>query len=165
MRALAQDDPATMPPQPGDYLVRASGDDRTTPLTPEDLEVGARPIPAWPAAADSQTVRSGTLFNMLTLSRWDPAALGPAAEGFAADGVVALSIICTHASCEVTDWAEDVQVLECPCHLSRFDPRNNGAVVQGPATRKLPALALAVDNGRIVVAQPFDSRVGGDVNE
>ena len=53
-------------------------------------------------------------------------------------------------------------MIECPCHLSRFDPRNNGAVVLGPATRKLPALGLAVEGDRIVVSQPFDGRVGGD---
>jgi rieske iron-sulfur protein len=163
VRAFAQD-AATMPPQPGDYLVRATGDD-IAPLTPADIETGARAIQVWPAAADGEIVRDGTLFNLLIVSRWDPAMLGAEAQGYAAEGVVAQSVICTHSACEVTDWAEDLQVLECPCHLSRFDPRFNGAVVQGPATRRLPALALAMEGERIVVARPFDSRVGGDVTE
>jgi ubiquinol-cytochrome c reductase iron-sulfur subunit/rieske iron-sulfur protein len=155
-------DAATAPPQPGDYLVRATGDDQTTPLKPADIVVNAQPIQAWPADTATQTVRNGTLFNLLLVSRWDPANLSPEAQARAGEGVVAQTAICTHAACEVTDWAAEFWLMECPCHLSRFDPRNNGAVVQAPATRKLPALGLAVEGEKIVVSQPFDGRVGGD---
>jgi rieske iron-sulfur protein len=160
--ALGQEDVAAAPPQPGDYLVRASGDDQTTPLTPEDIVPNAHPIQAWPADAASETVRSGSLLNLLVLSRWDPAVLSPEGQAYAAEGVVAQTAICTHAACEVTDWVAESFIMECPCHLSRFDPRQNGAVMQGPATRKLPALALKMEDGRIVVSAPFDGRVGGD---
>jgi rieske iron-sulfur protein len=155
-------DAATAPPQPGDYLVRASGKDQTTPLTLADIVANAQPMQAWPADTATQTVRSGTLFNLLLVSRWDAASLGPDAQARAAEGVVAQTAICTHAACEATGWATDYPVIECPCHLSRFDPRNNGAVVLGPATRKLPALGLALEGDRIVVSQAFDGRVGGD---
>ena len=81
---------------------------------------------------------------------------------YAAGGVVAQTTICTHAACEVTDWMAESFHMQCPCHFSVFDPRQNGAVIQGPATRKLPALALSMDGDRIVVREPFDGRVGGD---
>jgi ubiquinol-cytochrome c reductase iron-sulfur subunit/rieske iron-sulfur protein len=151
-----------MPPQPGDFFVHATGEDKT-PLTPDMIELGGRPIRAWPADPATGTPRDGTLYNLVMLSRWEPDQLGPEAQANAAEGVVCQTVICTHASCDITDWVEDAQVVECGCHFSRFDPKFNGAVVQGPATRKLPALALAMADGRVVVKAPFDGRVGGDV--
>ena len=151
-----------MPPQPGDLLVRASGDDRTTPLTVADLEVGAAPLQAWPADPVTGAARDRTLFNLLLLSRWDLAQMTADAQANAAEGVIATTIICTHSACEVSDFVSEFSIMECPCHQSRFDLRANGAVVQGPATRKLPALGLAMEDGKLVVARAFDGRVGGD---
>jgi ubiquinol-cytochrome c reductase iron-sulfur subunit/rieske iron-sulfur protein len=162
--AFGQEDVSREPPAPGDYLVFAYGDDRTTPLTPESIVQNAGPVQAWPVDAASDTVRSGSALNLLMLSRWDPAVLSPEGQDYAAGGVVAQSAICTHAACEVTDWVAASFHMECPCHLSQFDPRQNGAVIQGPARRKLPALALALEDDRIVVRTPFDGRVGGDVS-
>jgi ubiquinol-cytochrome c reductase iron-sulfur subunit/rieske iron-sulfur protein len=159
--ALGQE-AAALPPQLGDLLVRASGDDQTTPLTPADLEIGAGQIQAWPADPVTGEARSRSLFNLLVLSRWDDAELSSDTLPNAAGGVVANTIICTHAACEVTDWVADAKIFECPCHLSRFDPKRNGAVVQGPATRKLPSIALRLEGERLVIAGAFDSRVGGD---
>ena len=34
------------------------------------------------------------------------------------------------------------RILECPCHNSRYDPRNAAAIVDGPTTRALAALPL-----------------------
>jgi Rieske Fe-S protein len=99
------------------------------------------------------------------LTRWEPGDLTADAQAYAADGVVCQTEICTHASCEVTDWIAEDRVIECPCHFSRFDPKANGAVVVGPAYRKLPALQLATADGRVVVNSAFDGRVGGDVTE
>jgi ubiquinol-cytochrome c reductase iron-sulfur subunit/rieske iron-sulfur protein len=161
---FAQGDVRTTPPQPGDVLVLTTSDG-FVPIKPEDLEVGGRPLRAWPAEPGSQTLRDGTLYNLLVVSRWDTADLGPDGARDAADGVVAQTAICTHTACEVADWVEEFRVMECPCHFSRFDPKNNGAVVQGPATRRLPALPLTMADGVVVVAQVFDSRVGADVNE
>ncbi|WP_172121911.1 MULTISPECIES: Rieske 2Fe-2S domain-containing protein [unclassified Devosia] len=102
------------------------------------------------------------MFNLLVLSRWDDAELSPDTLPNAAGGVVANTVICTHAACEVTDWLPDAKIIECPCHLSQFDPKRNGAVVQGPATRKLPSIALGLEGDRLVIAGAFDSRLGGD---
>jgi rieske iron-sulfur protein len=162
--ARAQGDPATLSPQIGDYFVRATGEDKS-PITPESIEIGAAPFSAWPVDAATDTVRDGTLYNLVNLSRWEPTDLTADAQAFAADGVVCQTVICTHASCEVSDWIADARVIECPCHFSRFDPKANGAVTQGPAFRKLPALQLALADGRVVVNSAFDGRVGGDVDE
>lgn len=164
--ALAQGDApnaevASAPPQEGDYLVRASGDDQITPLTPEDITPNSAPLQAWPADSATQTVRNGSYLNLLVLTRWDPAVLSPEGQEYAAGGVVAQSAICTHEGCEVTGWVAESFWMECPCHLSRFDPRQNGAVMQGPAVRKLPALKLKLEEDKIVVAAAFDGRVGG----
>jgi ubiquinol-cytochrome c reductase iron-sulfur subunit/rieske iron-sulfur protein len=151
----------TMAPQVGDILVRASGKDMT-PLKPDDIVLDARPINAWPADPATGLPRDGTLFNLLLLSRWNPAEMTADAQANAVDGVIANTVICTHAGCEITDWVEDQKILECPCHLSRFNLRQNGAVAQGPAARKLPALGLALSGANIVVAKTFDGRLGGD---
>jgi rieske iron-sulfur protein len=51
-------------------------------------------------------------------------------------------------------------ILECPCHNSRYDPRNAAAIVDGPTTRALAALPLRITAGKLVVAQPFIGRLG-----
>ena len=54
----------------------------------------------------------------------------------------------------------DSGLLECPCHESRYNPRDAAAVVDGPTPRALPALPLAVADGKLVVAKPFIGRPG-----
>ena len=158
--AFAQETPASMPPQVGDFLVLARGGARTA-LAPADIPLDAEPVDAWPQAPDG-TIRRSNQDNRLMLFRFDPATLAPEVTAMAADGVIALSIICTHAGCDVSNRLPD-GIMECPCHGSRFDPRLNGAVVLAPANRKLPQLALAVNaEGKITVTAGFDGKVGGD---
>lgn len=162
-KALAQDDPASMPPQIGDVLVRTRGEDKTTPLTANDIEVAAAPIEAWAMDPASGTVRNGSNFHRLLVSRWAPGDISEEAQAFAAEGVIAHTIICTHAACEVTDWVADEQVLECPCHFSRFSPKDGAEVVSGPARRHLPMLTLEIaEDDSLTVAAQFDSQLGGD---
>jgi rieske iron-sulfur protein len=78
----------------------------------------------------------------------------------AADGVVAYSAICPHAGCEVDGLIGDQKILECPCHNSKYNPREGAAIVEGPATRGLAALPLKVVDDRLVVAKPFIGRLG-----
>ncbi len=50
-----------------------------------------------------------------------------------------------HASCTIADWILTRNVIACDCHSSEFDPREAGKVVDGPAARPLPPLALKTD--------------------
>jgi cytochrome b6-f complex iron-sulfur subunit len=67
------------------------------------------------------------------------------------DGAVrAFSRRCTHEGCSV-GWDAGEQVLSCPCHGSRFDPNDEGAVLRGPARSPLPAVAVVVDEAEGVL--------------
>jgi len=61
--------------------------------------------------------------------------------------VHAFSATCTHQGCTVSGVSGGT--INCPCHGSRFNA-DTGAVVQGPATRPLPAVAVTVQGDRIV---------------
>lgn len=52
----------------------------------------------------------------------------------------ALSRRCTHLGCKLNYFAEH-DILECPCHQSRFNPRT-GEVERGPANKKLAFLPV-----------------------
>jgi len=160
-RAAAADEAAkNLFPQPGDLLVLADSDSANAPLKPADLKLGADPYLAWAFDPKGKIVRDGQRFNQVLLMRFDPASLSEREKKWAAEGVVAYSAICTHQGCTVTYWLAKEQVLECPCHQSRYDARNGAQVVAGPAPRALPALPLRVANGVLVVAAAFTSRVG-----
>lgn len=62
--------------------------------------------------------------------------------------VVAFSAICTHAGCQVVPNGGE---LDCPCHGSVF-AAGTGAVLQGPASRPLPSVAVKVQDGEVVEA-------------
>jgi cytochrome b6-f complex iron-sulfur subunit len=69
------------------------------------------------------------------------------------DGIYAVSIICTHLGCVVKVEGDG---FKCPCHGSQF--RRDGEVVQGPAPKALPWLAVSlsadgtciVDEGTVI---------------
>ena len=144
--ARAQDDPATVRPRPGDLLVR-DGDAERKPLARDDIADNAKPILAWAVEPASGIVRNGSRFNRVVIGR-----IG--------DEVFAYTAICTHDGCDVTDWLADEHVLSCPCHYSKFDPKDGGRVKDGPAPRALPQLPLTVADGKLVVSAPFTSKVG-----
>lgn len=157
-KAPGQEDPTSIRPKEGDLLVRA-GDSSTTALTPDDIPVGGKQTMAWPMDPAGKAVRSGSRLNLLLLLRLDPEKLSPETKSRAADGVVAYTAICTHTGCEVTEWVPDEQILFCPCHSSKFEPKDGARVVDGPAPRNLPALPLKLVEGNLVVAKPFTARV------
>ena len=52
----------------------------------------------------------------------------------------ALSRRCTHLGCKL-NYHEDGDILECPCHQSRFNVET-GEVIQGPAQKALTFLPV-----------------------
>ena len=53
----------------------------------------------------------------------------------------AVSRTCTHLGCRI-NFLEDKQLIECPCHQSRFSLR--GERLAGPAQRNLPVFPVEV---------------------
>jgi Rieske Fe-S protein len=152
-------EPSSARPAADDFLVKI-GDATLTPLTPDAIPLASTPVMAWAMSPADRTVRSASRLNRVLLLRLDTDALAPKTRALAADGVVAYSAICTHTGCDVGSFLDDEQVLYCECHESKFDPKDNARVTDGPAPRSLPALPLKVVDGRLVVAAPFTSRVG-----
>ena len=146
-------------PKEGDFLVSIESE---TPerLAPADIPLGGPALLAWPIDPATGTVRKDSRLNKVLLVRLDPATLVGSTVDRAAEGVVAYSAICPHAGCEVNGWMADQQILECSCHYSHYNPREGAAVIDGPATRALPALPLKLVDGKLAVAKPFTSRVG-----
>ncbi|PWT80844.1 MAG: hypothetical protein C5B57_11585, partial [Blastocatellia bacterium] len=158
-RVSSQGEAATIRPKQGDLLIRV-GDSTMTPLTPDDIPAGVAQTMAWAMEPGAKIVRDGSRLNRVLLIRLDAEKYSADTQTRAASGVVAYTAICTHTGCEVTDWLADEQVLYCPCHFSKFDPKDGARVVDGPAPRTLPALPLKVIDGNLVVAGAFTARVG-----
>jgi rieske iron-sulfur protein len=156
---LAQTEPARERPKEGDLLV-AVGADPAEPLKLDDLPLDTKQTFAWPMDPETKTVRNGSRLNKVLLLHLDAGGFDPGTKERAVEGIVAYSAICTHTGCDVTGWHPDTQLLECPCHYSLYDPREAAKVVSGPAPRRLPALPLKSEEGRLVVAKPFTGRAG-----
>jgi len=60
--------------------------------------------------------------------------------------VVAFSAVCTHQGCIIQP---EKKGLNCPCHSSLFDTAT-GEVLQGPATKPLPAVKVAVQGDKVI---------------
>jgi rieske iron-sulfur protein len=120
----------------------------TPRLKPDDLPLDSKQTFARPMDPTTSTVRNGSRLNKVLLLRLDPEGFDPETKEHAADGVVAYSAICVHTGCDVTNWHPDRQLLECPCHYSTYDPKEDAKVVSGPAPRRLPALPLKIVRGR-----------------
>jgi ubiquinol-cytochrome c reductase iron-sulfur subunit len=73
---------------------------------------------------------------------------------------VAFSKICTHAGCPVGLYQADSYELFCPCHQSVFAVLEAAAPIGGPATRPLPQLPLAIENGFLVATGDFPEPAG-----
>jgi cytochrome b6-f complex iron-sulfur subunit len=58
-----------------------------------------------------------------------------------AQGFYAVSAVCTHLGC-ITQWKPEDNLIECPCHGSKF--QSNGTVVAGPAPGPLPHFAISL---------------------
>jgi rieske iron-sulfur protein len=143
----------------GDVFVPIDGGGQS-PIEPRDVPIGGPPLFVWPMEPASKLVRNGSRLNKVLLLRLDPATFDAVTREHAADGVVAYTAVCPHTGCDVTDWLAESKLLECPCHMSQYNPGAAGALVAGPAPRALPALPLKITDGKLMVAKPFTSRVG-----
>jgi Rieske Fe-S protein len=157
--ALAQQDPATLRPRVGDYLVRQD-DPAGKPLTPADFPLHAEQTFAWAVDPADKTVRKGSRLNGVILVRYEPAELSDETRVRAAEGVVAYTQICTHNGCDVASWIAAERLAMCACHFTKYDLRDGARVTEGPAPRPLPALPLKLEDGRLVVAKAYTDRVG-----
>ncbi len=64
-------------------------------------------------------------------------------------GIYALSLICTHAGCDISqDGSVSPSEIDCFCHSSVFDA--NGAPRSGPARSPLPHFPVDVDGSGIL---------------
>ena len=91
-----------------------------------------------------------------------PQALDEETRSASADGIIAYSAVCTHAGCPITGFLEEqgMRVLKCFCHNSVYDPRQQGTVLSGPATRRLAVLPVRIADGALTVAAKFNGKVG-----
>jgi len=153
-------DDAVAPPQADDVLVFAYGDRAGQVIAATDVALGAKQLLAYPLQPTPRRVRDGSRLNQLIVVRLPPEKLTDQTRARAADGIVAYSGVCTHTGCDVTDWYGDVLRFKCPCHESEFDPSDGARVVGGPAPWQLAALPLKLVDGALVVAGPFEGRVG-----
>ncbi len=63
----------------------------------------------------------------------------------------AVSRVCTHLGCRL-NYLEDKQIIECPCHQSRFTTQ--GKLLAGPAKKDLARFSVApqTDDSGVITA-------------
>ncbi len=159
--SIESDDPVLLPPQEGDYLVNAEGDNQGKPVSIYTLEVNKKYIKAWPMDSEKGVIRNGSRFNKLLVIKLNPEELDDKTKAFSQNGIIVYSGICTHQGCDISAWVEDKKNFFCYCHYSRFDPRKFGKVTYGPAKKKLPLLPIELDEALIKVAGNFTRKPGG----
>jgi len=157
VRAFAQDAQGP-PPAEGDLLVRVD-DAVLIPIAPDDVPFDGRGMMVWAITPKGDVVKNAPMHRII-VARLNPATLAEGTRALAADDLVAYSAICTHNGCEVDAPLGESQTIFCSCHSSTFDPRESGAVIGGPAPRRLPQLPLKQVDGRIVVAGAFTATPG-----
>ena len=145
--------------EPGDHLVYMTGDNEGKVVAPADVKLGEPPVLVYPMDPKSQTVIQSRA-SLLLLVRLKDDEIGPSTKPHSADGIVAYSAVCTHNGCPITSIHENKHMIVCNCHGSTFDVGNDGAVANGPATRRLAMLPVTITDGALVVAGKLDGPVG-----
>src|SRR5690606_16829495 len=108
------------PPAIGDVLIDAQSRE---PLDPSAIVADASaPVLAFPTNPETGNIRGGAR-NKLFLIRQ-----AEGENGEAPGPILAFSAVCTHQGCDVNVIDDDGMLL-CPCHGSKFDPYDKGAVV------------------------------------
>ena len=143
----------------GDCLVEDDAQGAPVPLKAADLRVG-KPMVAYPFDAKSAVVRNDSRLNKIILLKLPEGDMDAATKARSAGGVIAYSAICTHQACDAKTWLPKEKALVCFCHSSKFLVLENGAVANGPATRSLPSIALALNGDLLVIAGTFSAPPG-----
>ena len=151
---------ATAAASAGDRLVEDDAEGAPAPLTVADLKPG-KPMLAYPFDPSSGKRRDETRLNKVVLIRLPEAEMTAETRARAVGGVLAYSAVCTHQGCDVKTWFSKERALVCYCHSSKFALLDGAAVISGPASRALPALALALDGEQLVIAAAFTAPPGG----
>jgi ubiquinol-cytochrome c reductase iron-sulfur subunit len=133
--------------------------DDLTPIRPEDVSVGGQMtvFPGIPGGNTNDHADSPTL--LIRLRDQDASKLRSAAAKIPENAnsmygnLVAYSKICTHAGCPASLYEQQTNRLLCPCHQSQFLITDNAQPIFGPATRRLPMLAITVDNEGYLIAK------------
>jgi ubiquinol-cytochrome c reductase iron-sulfur subunit len=152
----------------GDKPVRLTREDGS-PIRPEDVSAGGQitVFPGIPGGATNEHADSPTLLIHL---RADDAEVARQAtdrdrvnRGAMWGNYVAYSKICTHAGCPASLYEQQTNRLLCPCHQSQFLITENARPIFGPASRRLPALPITVDDeGFFVASSDYRETVGPD---
>ena len=136
----------------GKRLVDESG----VPVRPDRLDVDSV-LTVFPEGASEQERE----YSQTVLIRLGPGILPDRDDrNGAPPGYLAFSKVCTHAGCPVGLYQAETHQLVCPCHQSLFDVTAGAAPVFGPATRSLPALPIAVEDGFLVATDGYPEPVG-----
>jgi rieske iron-sulfur protein len=141
----------------GQRLSFAQGDRAGQEIKPADLVLGQDPIQAFPMEPGGAAVPSRV--GMMVVIRIPEKLLSPQVKPHAPQGIVAYSAICTHYGCPISK-TDAGNHLVCNCHGSTFDAGQRGVVIQGPATRRLPMVPLALKDGALVLDGSFDGPIG-----
>ena len=158
--AAKKNRPERMPPQVGDVLAFPSWEHDGRLIKASEVVAGAKPLTAFPRDQENGITRERFRLNQLLLVRFDQEALDEDTLKRSAGGLLAYSGTCTHTACAVTEWDAEKHHFICPCHSSEFDPKRRARVVNGPATRSLPTLAIEIKDDLIVVVGGFSAKVG-----
>jgi ubiquinol-cytochrome c reductase iron-sulfur subunit len=125
-------------------------------VSPDDLEPGSIATVFPGVRADDENGFNGvtSASSPTIVIRLRPGQVMKARKGQAGFGwpqenpeYVAFSKICTHAGCPASLYAQQTNLLLCPCHQSQFDVLQDAKPVFGPATRSLPKLPIDVVAG------------------
>ncbi|MDQ6614761.1 MAG: Rieske 2Fe-2S domain-containing protein [Actinomycetota bacterium] len=149
-------------PHPGDTLAHTSWKKGSRLVTPDgrpvrigDLSVDGV-LTVFPEGAIDDADSQAILINVGDA----PQKVRRGRDGWSVAGHLAFSKVCTHAGCPVGLYRSTSHQLLCPCHQSTFNVLDECRPAFGPATRSLPQLALAVQDGYLVAQHDFTEPVG-----
>jgi Rieske Fe-S protein len=153
-------DPRKMRAQEGDQLKFKATSRKGEIITLADVELGAKPLVAYPYDPVNGVLRKGSRLNQILILRLSEDDYTDETRARAMEGVIAYSAICSHQNCPVTGWHPEHLQFICPCHETHYDPKDGARVVSGPAKRALPALPLTAKDGVLTASAGLTGKVG-----